>query len=158
MFSSSSLSDEQKTLIGQWVGEGDDLSALQKRMKEEMDLSITFMDTRFLVSDLGLEIIKPVEVLSPIVGETPTSVATDGELPQAGGLRVVLDDDPIAGMLISGLVYFSDGERGMFHIDQNGRPGLDADTPGYQPNEDDIMEFQKQLQAIMIKQQEEFGE
>ncbi len=158
MFSSSSLSDDQKALISQWVSEGDDLSALQKRLKEEMDLSITFMDTRFLISDLGLEIVKPVEVLSPIVGETPTTVATDGPAPATGGLRVIVDDDPMAGMLISGLVYFSDGERGMFYIDQTGRPGLDADTPGYQPSEDDIMEFQKQLQAIMIKQQEEFGE
>lgn len=158
MFSSSSLSEEQKAAIGQWVARGEDLSGIQKLMKEEMALSVTYMDTRFVVSDLGLEIQTEGKVLSPVIGETPTTVVTEGEVPQAGGLKVVLDEDPIAGMLISGLVHFSDGERGMFYIDQMGRPGLDADTPGYQPSEDDIIEFQKQLQAIMVKQQEEMME
>jgi hypothetical protein len=34
-------------------------------------------------------------------------------------------------------------------LDQTGRPGLDPDTAGYRPSQEDIMEFQVQLRALI---------
>ena len=40
----------------QWAEEGADLSDIQKRLKGELELNVTYMDTRLLVLDLGIEI------------------------------------------------------------------------------------------------------
>jgi hypothetical protein len=53
--------------------------------------------------------------------------------------------------LVSGKVTFSDGELGMWSLDQTGRPTLDFTTIGYQPSREDIMEFQQQLRALIEK-------
>ena len=151
MFSSSSLNDDQKAKIASWVAGGEDLSGIQKLMESELEISITYMDTRFLILDLGLEIKDREQAPDPVV-KAQAELVTDGEVPAGGGVRVSLDDEPVAGMLVSGMVTFSDGERGIFYIDQMGRPSLDSDTPGYQPREDDIIDFQRQLQSLMAEE------
>ena len=40
----------------QWAEEGAGLSDIQKRLRGELDLNVTYMDTRLLVLDLGIEI------------------------------------------------------------------------------------------------------
>ena len=37
-----------------WIEEGLDLSAIQARLESELDISMTYMDVRFLVGDLEL--------------------------------------------------------------------------------------------------------
>jgi len=56
MFRPSQLTDEQKEKLRQWAEEGASIADLQERLKEEFGLAITYMDARFLVLDLGLEI------------------------------------------------------------------------------------------------------
>jgi len=51
-----SLSPEQKLAVSGWVAAGDNLSAVQKKLKDEFKISLTYMDVRFLVDDLGLEL------------------------------------------------------------------------------------------------------
>ena len=55
------------------------------------------------------------------------------------------------GAMVSGRITFSDGEKGAWFIDQMGRPGLDTDTPGYRPTEEDLIEFEKQLRDLMTR-------
>jgi hypothetical protein len=62
-----------------------------------------------------------------------------------------MDALPLPGSLVSGKVTFSDGELGMWSLDQTGRPTLDFTTIGYQPSREDIMEFQQQLRALIEK-------
>lgn len=50
------LSPEQKQAVANWVAAGDSLSTLQKKLSEQFKLSLTYMDVRFLVDDLGLEL------------------------------------------------------------------------------------------------------
>ena len=66
-------------------------------------------------------------------------------------LAVTMDTLTLPGALVSGKVTFSDGETAIWMLDQTGRPGLDPDTPGYRPSQDDIMEFQIQLRALIQK-------
>ena len=121
------------------------MADLQRRLKEEFDLGITYMDTRFLVLDLGLELKeeekapekKPEEELKAAV---PT-----------GKVEVTIDELVLPGALVSGRVSFSDGEGGTWLIDQSGRPGLDPDSANYRPTPEDIAEFQVQLRALLQK-------
>ena len=51
------ITDEQKAAITEWARQGEDLSAIQSRLKEELDITLTYVDTRFLLADLDLELI-----------------------------------------------------------------------------------------------------
>ena len=50
------LSPEQKQAVTAWVAAGDNLALIQKKLQEQFKLSLTYMDVRFLVDDLGLEL------------------------------------------------------------------------------------------------------
>lgn len=50
------ISPEQKQAVASWVAAGDNLSTVQKKLSEQFKLSLTYMDVRFLVDDLGLEL------------------------------------------------------------------------------------------------------
>ncbi|MEI6675231.1 MAG: hypothetical protein WCO57_08650 [Verrucomicrobiota bacterium] len=142
MFSASQLTPEQKQALVQWASEGATMPDLQRRLKEEFDLGITYMDTRLLVLDLGLELQetpKPVEIKADAA---PAPVPT-------GSVTVTMDHLALPGAMVSGKVTFSDGETGVWVIDQSGRPGLDPDTAGYRPTQEDITEFQTQLRALI---------
>ena len=50
------LTPEQKAAVATWIAAGDNLSAVQKKLTEQFKISMTYMDVRFLVDDLGLEL------------------------------------------------------------------------------------------------------
>jgi hypothetical protein len=145
MFSASKLSPDQIDALRQCAAAGGTMSDLQKRLKETYGISITYMDTRFLILDLGIELIEESkdEPVKP-EQEKPAPVPT-------GTVSVTMDNLTLPGSMVSGKVTFSDGETGIWMIDQTGRPGLDPDTPGYRPTQEDIMEFQVQLRALIEK-------
>src|SRR4051812_43729941 len=51
-----SLTPEQKTAVAAWIAAGDNLSAVQKKLTEQFQISMTYRDVRFLVDDLNLEL------------------------------------------------------------------------------------------------------
>ena len=141
MFSAKQLSEGQITAIKSWAAGGAQLPDIQLRMKEDFGLALTYMDTRFLVLDLGIEIIEPKK-------EEPAAELKSATVP-TGSVSVTMDAIAIPGAIVSGKVVFSDGEGGIWMLDQTGRPALDPDKPGYAPNREDVMEFQKQLRALI---------
>lgn len=48
------LTPEQQQAVASWVAAGDNLSAVQKKLQEQFQLSMTYRDVRFLVDDLDL--------------------------------------------------------------------------------------------------------
>jgi len=143
MFSASKLTPEQKDSLHAWAGEGATISDLQTRLKDEFDISISYMDARFLVLDLDLKLQdqKKEEEKKP---EPPALVPT-------GTVNLTMDQVALPGAMISGRVTFSDGESGMWMLDETGRPALDTDTPGYHPSPEDVTEFQVQLRDLVQK-------
>ena len=115
---------------------------LQRKLKEEFDISLTYMDTRFMVLDLG------INLLETAVEEPKKEVEKPAPTP-IGKVSVTMDTLALPGALVSGKVEFSDGETAIWMLDQSGRPGLDPDTVGYRPSQPDIVEFQKQLRALL---------
>ena len=143
MFSVSQLTDEQKQQIHQWADDGAQMADIQKRMAQELGIQITYMDTRFLILDLGIELKKE---------EAPVESAPEEELKVATGMvETTVDELVRPGALVSGRVTFSDGEKALWAIDQMGRLSLDADTPGYKPDEEDMITFQEQLRDKLAK-------
>jgi len=110
------LSDDQITQLKQYASEGAQLNDLQKYIQNEFQKNITYMDTRFLVSDLGIEIIteqepEPDEVTEEPQGEVPGS---DNE----GGVSVTVDQVTRPGVMVSGSVTWSDGKGSTWYVDQ----------------------------------------
>ncbi len=144
MFSASKLTPEQVTSLKQRAAEGASMSDLQRHMKEDFGHTLTYMDTRFLILDLGIELIeeKKAEEKKEELKPAPTPT---------GAVNVTMDTLTLPGAMVSGKVTFSDGETAIWMLDQTGRPGLDPDTPGYRPSQEDLMEFQVQLRALIEK-------
>ena len=53
----NSPSDDQKRQIAAWVNEGMGLSDIQKKINDDFGIVMTYMDVRFLVDDLNLDLI-----------------------------------------------------------------------------------------------------
>ena len=87
------LTDAQKDQIRSWIEEGAGLSDVQKRLSEEFDITMTYMDVRFLVLDLGAEIqdktppepAKPADAIPPVAGDTVEDVEADEMIPPPAG-------------------------------------------------------------------------
>lgn len=157
------LTDAQKAAVATWLADGAGLSDVQRRLREEFQLSLTYLDTRLLVDDLKLKLKEP-EPPEPEPTPEPTPAAEppplpgedDGfdDLPPAGGGKVNVTIDQITkpSALISGRVTFSDGETAEWYLDQTGRLGLNATTIGYRPSERDVLAFQVELQRLARQQ------
>lgn len=157
MISAKNLSAEQKEAIAQWAAEGAQLAGIQRSLKEEFGLNLTYMDTRFLVLDLGVELQseeasgsdESAARESPLEPPSREESQPGAGVAGAGAVKVTTDEIARPGALVSGLVTFSDGERAVWLIDQMGRLGLDPDTPGYQPTEADAIAFERELRQLL---------
>lgn len=119
------------------------MSDLQRHLKEDFGHTLTYMDTRFLILDLAIELVEPAKPEEKKV-EKPALIPT-------GVVTVTMDSLTLPGALVSGKVTFGDGETAIWMLDQNGRPGLDPETPDYRPSPEDIQDFQKQLRELIQK-------
>jgi hypothetical protein len=143
MFNSKTLTEEQKKIIHQWAAEGSTMAEIQKRINDELKISITYMDARFLILDLGITLI------APSVEEEKKEEVVE-EIPEPTGfVSVVLDQIVIPGMLFSGKVVFSDGEKAMWYVTQEARLGFEPSRAGYRPSEEDANDFQTQLREMI---------
>jgi hypothetical protein len=149
------LSDEQKSAVAKWLEGGAGLSEVQKRIREEFNITLTYLDTRLLVDDLKITLKDPEPEPAPKppddVSEEPLPAEDDLEvLPPsgAGSVRVTMDQITKPSALISGKVTFSDGETAEWYLDQMGRLGLNPTKIGYRPAEKDVLAFQVELQRL----------
>lgn len=148
------LTDEQKAAVTGWIESGASLSDVQKRLREEFQVSLTYLDTRLLVDDLKIKLKEPEP--EPKAPEQPAEADFEPEaeiLPPApaagaGSVKVNIDQIVKPGALISGGVTFSDGERAEWYLDQMGRLALNPSKPGYRPTEKDVLAFQVELQRL----------
>jgi hypothetical protein len=170
------LTDDQKKTLAQWAAEGATLNDIQDRLRRDFNLTLTYMDTRLLVMELGLKLQdKPKEKLPDVGKPAPPQQqqpTPDDALPEdmggadfddadtlppesSGGLGDVtlsIDQIAIPGTMVSGKATFSDGKTAAWYLDQFGRLGLRAPEPGYQPPPADIPVFQQELQRLLQKQ------
>lgn len=151
MFSSKQLNEEQIALLHQWAADGATISDMQRRISEEFGHRITYMDTRFVILDLGITLITELKPEEKVVEAEPDDSMGDPATNPNDPTTVIVSRDEITipGTMFSGKVRFSDGENGLWYVDDTGRLGLDPDTPGYRPQQSDIAAFQSELKKIL---------
>ncbi|MFP4541848.1 MAG: hypothetical protein ACLFR7_09480 [Opitutales bacterium] len=151
------LSEEQKATVAAWVAAGDNLAEIQRKLESELGLKMTYMDVRFLIDDLSLELADKPRVdrnmdLSkgppPPAGGGAPGGAADGQ-DVLGKVSLTVDKLARPGAMVSGSVTFSDGVKASWLLDQMGRLALDGAGPGYRPPESDLEEFQVQLSSAL---------
>ena len=159
------LNEEQKQTVRQWVKEGCGLSEIQKRITKDFQIPMTYMDVRFLIIDLGLQLQErpsrpAVAVPAVDAASKPRGPGGDAEWeeddgagvgPAGSAVSVQVDRVTKPGTLVSGTVTFSDGVSATWSLDQLGRLMLGATKPGYRPSEVDVQAFQVELRAALEK-------
>jgi len=184
------LTNEQTERVKSWVAGGAGIAEVQKRLKDEFSVVMTYMDVRFLIDDLGAELVRepdapaeapdaavqPDAALSNIPDaasqaapdaspEYPDEFSAENagageefsEPPQgaepaqgaASSVKVSLSPIQRPDSIVSGDVVFSDGSRAEWRIDRMGQLGLVPEKPGMNPPQEDILEFQRQLQSLL---------
>lgn len=142
------LSETQKASVIQWVRNGDSLANVQNQLQEEFDISMTYMDIRFLVDDLDIELAEPsgpaeVSEMEP----TDVEAVDDGE---AGRVKVEVDVIMRPGALVSGTVTFSDGVSLNWQLSASGQLGLIAgEDSDYRPSMEDMQSFQSEVEQAL---------
>lgn len=167
------LDENQKRQVARWLDEGLKLAEVQKRLEQELGLRLTYMEVKFLVSDLNLKPKdpEPEKPATPPPGTSAAphpSAATDdfdfdeepagglpdeGELPPAGagGVQVAVDQIARPGAMISGRVTFANGKTNEWILDQLGRLGVVPAADGYKPTAAELRDFQVALQGELQK-------
>lgn len=157
------LSEDQKSAVAGWFAGGMSLDEIQKRIKAEFGVHMTYLDLRLLVAELP----QPKEEATGLPEDNQSSADGDGnaeddDLAEASegdtspegqavpAPTVTIDAIMIPGTLASGDVTFSDGKTGKWYLDQMGRLGLGGDLPqGYRPSPTDAALFQQQLMQLL---------
>ena len=93
-----SLTEDQRASISKWIEEGASLSDIQKRLKEEFQLSLTYLETRLLADDLKLRLKEPERPIEPLPLPTPDKAASA----PGGKVSVTIDQITRPGAMVSG--------------------------------------------------------
>ena len=143
-----SLTDSQKTTVSTWIAEGKSLADVQRLLREDFSISMTYMDVRFLVDDLDVVFKEPEPELSEDAdGKVEEPEVVDA---QPAGVTVDVDAIPRPGALVNGSVIFSDGVKLGWQLSSAGQLGLiPGDDPDYRPCSGDVEDFQAQLQEVL---------
>jgi hypothetical protein len=153
------FSDAQKAAITQWIQKGRSLADVQRSLREDFEISMTYMDVRFLVDDLDIAVVEE-EAEAPEVELGVDATAEPAELAEAelvdeganGAVTVDVDAIPRPGSLVNGTVVFSDGVSLGWQLSAAGQLGLiPGDDPEYRPNPEDVQSFQSQLEEVLRK-------
>jgi hypothetical protein len=170
------LTPEQKISVSEWVAAGDNLYAVQKKLADQFKVSMTYMDVRFLVDDLNLQLKDPapkadasdvskgapakpapekkgfIDKAKEKLGLGKDEGAPDDEAAvPAGGVSVTVDKVSLnPNAMASGTMTFPDGVTGRWIVDLQGRPGIvEVSKPGYRPSPADAQAFMQELSQAL---------
>ena len=159
------LTESQKNAVAQWFADGASLDEIQKRIKSEFGVHMTYLDLRLMVAELPQpDEVAPEEKPAENPNEPESSAVPEADAPEAqdapeeqapsddsaekANVSVNLDAITIPGTMASGDVTFTDGTKGKWYLDGYGRLGLDA-GPGYRPPPADAALFQARLMELL---------
>ena len=162
------LDEEQKRAVSGWIADGRSVSEIQDLLRSELAVAMTYMEVRFLVDDLGLQLKdaepeaepepepEPEPQNSESAGEPagqaspPEDAGIPGEEAE-GSVSLTVDKITRPGAIVSGSATFSDGNKAEWMLDQMGRLGVVPEVEGYKPSAGDVAAFQASLQEELQK-------
>ncbi len=142
-----------KIFIGQELEKGTSLSDIQTLINEKFNQRMTYMDVRIMASTLDVDwrSLDPNAKKEQAVEESAGEVIEE-EAAENAPAGTVVEVSPIArpGMMFSGSVKFASGSTAEWYVDNTGRLGLE-NLVGDKPNENDVKEFQIELDKAIRK-------
>lgn len=137
--------EERNRLIAAKLEAGLSLSDVQKLLAEEHGVTMTYLDLRLLAADLEVNWQKHDEA-SPREAKTvaPPDLSAAEETVSRTQISVSKVIRPGAAM--SGDVEFASGAKAEWFVDAMGRLGLNPAPGSSRPTEQDLQEFQAELQ------------
>lgn len=163
----ANLSPEQLDAVSQWAEQGATLNDIQQRLKTDFGMTLTYMEARLLMIDVGVRLKDkprepdpvaaapapaPSQDVEPAAEDEPADYNTDPAAMGTGKVTVTVDEICIPGALVSGKATFSDGKTLSWYVDQMGRLGMKAPEPGYKPPPADVAAFQNELDRVLMQQ------
>ncbi|MBT3285809.1 MAG: hypothetical protein HN849_06880 [Victivallales bacterium] len=144
------MNTERDAFIKEKLDEGLSLSDVQKLLASELDIKMTYLDLRLLAADLEINWAKRDEAKAEEaksdddmdISKIPEPEDDDGT-PKT---RIEISKLARPGMAISGDVVFLSGAKGEWFLDNQGRLGFNPTEGSAQPTEDDLRDFQQELQ------------
>lgn len=155
MSKAKSLSEEQISKIQSWADAGDGVPEIQKKLRDEFEIRVTYLETRFLLEDLKIELLPTPEPEPEKKPEEEEAVAgEDADAPEGaegaeGQVKVTVDQVLRPGAIISGKADFGGGKVAAWWLDQMGRLGLDMADPEFRPSEEQAISFQTELRKVV---------
>lgn len=145
------FTDEQKSAVVDWLGQGRSLSDIQQALKVDFNLTITYMELRFMVDDLEMPLSEDTSEDPADTGEDAADAVLEPEpVLDPSGVQIDVDALVLPGALVSGSVTFSDGESLKWQLAATGQLGLiPGDNPDYRPSPEDVQSFQEQLEEVL---------
>jgi len=160
--------NERDAFIRESLNQGMSLSDVQKALAEQFDIRMTYLDLRMVATELEVDWKKqdkPIpakkeedveedaaELQEEDWDEEENDLAdetSDAPPPATGKTKVTISKLIRPGAAISGDVEFSSGAKGEWFVDSMGRIGFNPAEGSGQPNQNDLREFQKELQKAL---------
>ena len=149
------LTPEQEAKVRAWAAEGASLSDIQTRLADECGVRLSYLETRFLLLDLKVDLV-----------EKPKKSPPPPDLPASGGAGVPPADDYGAAPPLPGEPGGSGAEPPPYADDPYGEPegagvpewGIDnygrlalafPDNKGYRPSAADQQAFMQKLRELL---------
>jgi hypothetical protein len=151
--------DEIKMLVSELLNEGVSLSDIQKKLQNDHEVRMTFFDLRLLAAELDsidwskqkadIKAAKAVKKAEEEKAEAKEKALTEGENSDGAAGSTVVEVSKLTrpGSVANGSVKFASGAKAEWLLDQSGRLALDK--PEGEPTEEDIQEFQTELQKAL---------
>lgn len=152
MSKAKSLSEEQISKIQAWADAGDGVPEIQKKLRDEFEIRVTYLETRFLLEDLKIELLPTPEPEPEKKPEVDEVMEGDDEIdtgPGEGQVKLTVDQVLRPGAIISGKADFGGGKVASWWLDQMGRLGLDMADPEFRPSEEQAIAFQNELRKVI---------
>ncbi len=171
------LTDTQREAVASWFADGASLDEIQKRIKSEFGVHLTYLDVRLLVAELPQPEETEAGGREDKTNKTPKTPRTEplgmdsgteeplgvddgsgepideaqdsNEAQAVSAPTVTIDALMLPGTIASGDVTFSDSKTGKWYLDQMGRLGLGNLPEGYRPSPTDAALFQQQLMGLL---------
>lgn len=142
--------DQIKEIIKAELLKKTSLSDIQKLLADEHKIKMTFMELRIMVSELE-EIINHMAQEEAAIQEAIDAAKEEdlNDASEPGDGKTVVEVSKLArpGAMMHGSVKFASGASAEWILDQSGRLGLDKASG--EPTEEDIKEFQQELQKAL---------
>ena len=141
--------DDRNRFIAQQLSLGTSLSDVQKMLADQHGITLTYLDLRLIAADLNVDWQKQ-EVKKPKKQEPATDLSAAAAPPSGTSITVHKVVRPGASM--SGEVTFASGAEAEWLVDNFGRLSLTQRPGSAKPDEEDLREFQTELQRKLTGQ------